>query len=488
MIIHTILKNILQRDILMINKVNSMAKASLLYIIGTTIGQGMTFLGTIVFVRLMTRYEYGIYSTYYSVMSIVVVFVGSNLYVSLQNAYIDYKDEIYQYRKSVLVLSVITCAIVGSILIIANIVVFPRIPMYMTLFVIVHGYSFFLVNYRMYSDNMEFNYKNKTFLLIFPPMFQLIISWIFVLVFCNNMLPARIVGASMGVAICGAIAFVSIITHKGHFFVIEYWKYALKISVPSILMSVSYMIMQQCDKVIITALIGAEETAVYSVVYYIGFAITAVSGAVSSIFQAWLYRAISKENYEQVPIVQKWYLFFMALTECVILMFAPELIKLISPKEYWNFEYVAPFVLSASITILYGLYTNVGLYYKKTGMTSICVMASAVVNVILNYISVPRFGAVAACYTTVVAYVILLITTKILSDKMHRGLYKTSTTIVFFSYSIVLCILFDFLCDTILIRYMIYMIIVLVLGVYLLINKKIIYNFLKNDYDEKEEM
>lgn len=110
-------------------KINPMIHAAILYILGTVMGQGITFLGTIVFTRLMTREDYGLYSTYYSIMSILVVLVGSNLYVSLQNAYIDYKHEIKDYRKACLFLSSLVCVIV-SIVTLGVWVLFFRIYLY----------------------------------------------------------------------------------------------------------------------------------------------------------------------------------------------------------------------------------------------------------------------------------------------------------------------------------------------------------------------
>ena len=64
--------------------------------------------------------------------------------------------------------------------------------------------------------------------------------------------------------------------YKGKLIDINDWKYALSIALPSVVMSISYMLMQQCDKVMITNICGSSDTAVYSVIYYLGYAIIAV--------------------------------------------------------------------------------------------------------------------------------------------------------------------------------------------------------------------
>ena len=86
-------------------KVNPLVISSVLYILATAIGQGMIFLGIIVFTRLMSKKDYGDYSTYYAYVSLLTVLIGANLYYALNNAYIDKAYRIKEFRKSVLVLS-----------------------------------------------------------------------------------------------------------------------------------------------------------------------------------------------------------------------------------------------------------------------------------------------------------------------------------------------------------------------------------------------
>ena len=81
--------------------------ASLVYIIANGIGQGTTLLANIFFTRYMSKSDYGLFSNYYSYVSLLVPFVGLNLYYGLMNAYLDYKDEIHQLRSSLIPLSLI---------------------------------------------------------------------------------------------------------------------------------------------------------------------------------------------------------------------------------------------------------------------------------------------------------------------------------------------------------------------------------------------
>ena len=101
-------------------KINPLLKSSIIYIVATIIGQGMTFLGIIVFTRLMDQNDYGLYSTYYAYVSVVTVLIGANLHYALNNAYIDKKNRIKEFRKSVLCLSFVIMILSSVVVLLAG--------------------------------------------------------------------------------------------------------------------------------------------------------------------------------------------------------------------------------------------------------------------------------------------------------------------------------------------------------------------------------
>ena len=133
----------------------------MVYFIATVIGQGMTFLGIIVFTRLMSQADYGNYSTYYAYVSIFTVLIGANLFYALNNAYIDKKNEIKEFRKSVLILSTIIMVIMLLIALIVGCAVTHQFSSLRSSWGRCILMVFFLINYRMYSANMENDYKTK---------------------------------------------------------------------------------------------------------------------------------------------------------------------------------------------------------------------------------------------------------------------------------------------------------------------------------------
>ena len=405
-------------------KINPLLKSSIIYIVATIIGQGMTFLGIIVFTRLMDQNDYGLYSTYYAYVSVVTVLIGANLHYALNNAYIDKKEKIEEFRKTILILSVIIMLLITGIVLIIELSNIAPFSFFITIMLILHSYAFFVVNYRIYSANMENDYKRKQWLLILPNTFQLFFAILFMLLMKQNSFEIRVVGSVFGMGVIAVFSFFEILRCKGKWIDISDWKYALSIALPSIAMSISYMLMQQCDKVMITNICNADDTAVYSVIYYLGYAIIAVDQAVAPVRQAWIYKKLDENNIRESKVIQKWYLMIMSVLTTGLIMIGPEIVKIIAPQSYWQFEYIVPFVMSACMMVLYRFYTEVTLFYKKNGILSLCVSLCAAINIFLNAILIPRVGAVAACYTTVVAYFLLFILTGYVSEKCMTQVYS----------------------------------------------------------------
>lgn len=89
---------------------------------------------------------------------------------------------------------------------------------------------------------------------------------------------------------------------------------------------------------------------------------------------------------------------------------------------------MAPVVLGVVCQYIYTHYVNIELHLKKTGYVSGGTIAAAVLNIVLNAIFIPKFGFVAAAYTTLASYFALMIihfviTRKVLHIKLYNDLF-----------------------------------------------------------------
>lgn len=452
------------------NKTSVFFNASIWYIIANCLGQGIMLLSSIIFTRIMSQEHFGLYTTYYSIVALLTPFVGANLFVGLQNGYFDFKKDRKQFRASVLFLSFLVFIGISFVLVIFT-CLFNRfstkcLSYFVLIFALLHAYSFFVVNFYNNYVNMENRYKIKSLLMMLPNFLQVFFSIFLIFVIKKNSYYERVIGSVAGVFICAIVLFVIMLAGNYRLWNKKYYSYVLKISVPSILSSIAYMVMQQSDHIMITEFVGAEFTAVYGLVYCIGNILYAFLQATGGSFQSWAYHALDSGKYSEIKQIQKWYLYFFLVISIGLLMISPEVIKILAPSSYWEFRYIPPFLAGSYMLVLNTFYATVGEFYKKAGRVSLCVAVAALSNIILNIIFIPKCGAIAAAYTSLFSYVILVILGRLLIQFLHKDLYSDKYFCFFSIIIIINCALFLFIYKSVILRYSCFISILLGLCLY----------------------
>lgn len=465
---------------------NAFINASFVYILANGIGQGTTLLANIFFTRYMSQSDYGMYSNYYSYVAILGPFVGMNLYNGLANAYLDYKNEIHKFRSSVMMLSFCGLAIMSIAFFTARFVTGFSIPYMCILIALAHAFGFFLVNYYIESMNMENRYIAKGAFLCIPNILQALFA-IVAVVICNTYI-SRAMGSMVGILSCGIVTAVLVVKAEKPTVNTEYWKYALRISLPAIIGSVSAMIMQQCDKVMITSLYNAETTAIYALIYNIGYILYAVQQATNGVWQVWLYNTLDGEKYNNIPNVQKWYMYVMLVLATGLYMLAPEIIKILSPRSYWHFEYVVPFIIGSYLMLMYNFHMSVTQYKKKTGVVSTIVSLAAIVNVVLNYIVIPKLGGIGAAYTSVVSYLFIFVVSGVYLNKRKEYYFRLKYFVIFGTCVVLMGIAFYAVRNTIAIRYSVFGIILLLEALYTLHKRDEVRHLFSGEKNKRNEI
>lgn len=467
--------------------INTYVKASTFYILGNGIGQGLVFFSSYVFTRIMSQDDYGLYGNYYSIVSMLTPLVGANLFMGLNIAYIDHKNDIKRYRSSNLFLSSIVLVLVSLFSLLVNAFIREPWPILLLLFALLHAYGFFIINYFNFSANMENKYLIRTLLLALPNILQIGLSILFIYCLPLSDMYSRVIGSVCGIFGCGLVLYIIMIKQGKCLYNKTYWNYGLRVSVPSVLSSISYMIMINLDNVMVTRFKGASAAATYIFIYNIGYILYAISQATSSTLQAWLYNSLASGNTQNAKNVQKWYLLIYDIFAIGLLMISPEVIKFMSPESYWSFEYVGPFVIGSYLMVMYSFYSIVGEFHKKNMILSIFVCIAAVVNSVSNYFLIPIYGGMAASLTTVFSYVLLFILMRGLSQKLNKNLFSDKMFIVSFSLVIASSIIYEFLYSTILVRYIIFLGILLLITIYFLIKRSEWIGIIKQKQENNNE-
>ena len=92
------------------------------------------------------------------------------------------------------------------------------------------------------------------------------------------------------------------------------------------------------------------------------------------------------------------------------MLLGPEVVLFFGGEKYYqSIEIMPAIILGCFMMGAYTLYVNVEFYEKKTIIISIMTIISAIFNFTTNYIFIPKYGYIAAAYTTLASYFLLFV-------------------------------------------------------------------------------
>jgi O-antigen/teichoic acid export membrane protein len=200
----------------------------------------------------------------------------------------------------------------------------------------------------------------------------------------------------------------------------------LKFSVPLLPALFAVWVIDFSDRYFLTRMSTLEQVGIYSV----GARISSMIILFSTSFQmAWGPYALSIQHEADAKNrYSRGLLLFLcaALTAATaITVFAGPILAILTRPEYYAAEKVIGLLTLG--TVAYGAYliVNIGLLIsKKTVLTSVAMSIGAVLNIILNFLLIPRFGIMGAAAATLAAYIAALALLYVFAQKHYPIDYK----------------------------------------------------------------
>ncbi len=394
-------------------------KSGVVYAIATMINAGLTLLTTPFFTRVMSQVDYGKYNNFLSWYNILMV-ISLNLSSTLISARQDYKKEIDSYILSMSVLNGILVSSFAVVVLICNnfftrYLGLSHIYIFMMLIYIVFNQIFTL--YQV-NERFSFRYKTSAILIIICAIASAMLPMGLVMVMKNQLL-GRVIGLVIPTVIIGSVCEILFIK-KGKRINWQHWKYAVPICLPYIPHLLSLTVLNALDKTMIDSMVGSVETAIYSVAYTCGSALSLVVSMLNNAYVPWLAEKISEGDEKSVRKFSKYYIGIFQAILITILLFAPEMVKILGGKQYSDAVAITPAIMvGCGMQLIYTMYVNVEQFYKNTKWMAVVSVVAAVSNGILNYIFIPLVGYKIAAITTVASYLVLTIGHIIVVEKMR---------------------------------------------------------------------
>lgn len=390
----------------------SALRSGVWYTVSSISVKAVLVITTPIFTRLMSASDYGISATFTTWFALLSTIFSLNLWYSVGRAKIDFPGKLDEFVGSIQLLALSFTATAGAV----SFLFFDKIcslfgmgkPFVVALFIYLLAYP--AVQITQSKFKYQYNYKGNIAITVYTTLSTAAISFVLVLLMSDQQALGKSLGAVISAVLLAAIVWVY--TLKKGFAKIntEYWKYALKISVPLIFNSVSLNILAQSDRIFITKYCGEAHTGIYSLAYSYAVLINVVLDAVNQAWLPWFHDSLNDKLTEQIRSGVKQLVIFGCWFGVVCIAVAPEAVALLGGAAYRDGIWAVPPVALGVVCIyIFQQYEHIELHLKKTWYISAGTIAAAVVNIVLNIIFIPRFGFVAAAYTTLVCYLLLMI-------------------------------------------------------------------------------
>lgn len=406
----------------MSEETNSKAfKAGIWYTVCNFLVRAIGFITTPIFTRVLSLSDVGNFSNMMSWVNLLAIVTTFDLYSSLTLARFDFKKEFKEYISSILVLSSCITIVFYAIFLNFKGILLPLLGFSEMQLHIAFAYLFTYPALTLFQMEKQVSYEHKPIIIVsvLSATGSTFISLLFALVL-NDRFVGRMVGYYVPCIIINMFLYIIIIV-DGKKVKIKFWKYAVAISAPLVFHLLAGYVLNSSDIIMIRNIRGSDETALYSIAYSCAAIIQLLWSSMNSAWAPWSTEMMEKKEYSVLSRVTKpFILFFAFLVTCCILI-APEILLLMGGRKYSAAKFVIPPVMVGYMfQFLYSLYVNIEFYLKKQKYIAVGTVFAAFVNIGLNALFIPKYGFIAAAYTTLASYLLLFIVHFLIVMKLKR--------------------------------------------------------------------
>jgi len=222
----------------------------------------------------------------------------------------------------------------------------------------------------------------------------------------------------------------------------EHIKYSLAYGIPLIPYTLSSELLASFDVLMINKYINAYDAGLYGFSYKIGTLLLMFIIALNSAWTPKYMRYMNSGDYDkhkQFTIVM---LRSTLIAAVVMICFGDILAILISPDSYSEGTKIIPLVaLGYLFYMVFVIYNKHTTYVKKLIYQSIVALLAGALNVVLNLLLIPKYGYIAAAYTTLASFILMALLSWVVNSCVVK-LYSVPISKILFELSPVILLVF----------------------------------------------
>lgn len=399
-------------------KNNDNLKATIAFGVASFASNGINYLVTPIFTRILSTSEYGTISVYNAISSIVMVIATLTLSKPgiLSIGMYEHKDCRWRYLSSMLGLITISSAIVGLIL--GIIWIFStrliNFPVSLVVLIVLNSWLNPAMVFWTYKQKYEYKYKLAFWILVSTAVTSQMISLAVVFWASKqgnyNLASLRLWSAASVNLVVSLVLGIYILVNGKKIIDIQLWKNTLVFALPLIPHYLGFAFLNGTDRIMINAMAGSDKAGIYSLAVILSTVGSLLWQALCVTFTPFMNEKIGNKDFKKIRKAIKPLLILIGAVCIGVSLLAPEIIGILGTEDYREGVYVVPAtVAGVFMHIVYDMFSHISFFHKKSGKIMRATIIAAMSNVILNYLFIKQFGYIAASYTTLVSFLILAI-------------------------------------------------------------------------------
>ncbi len=407
---------------------SSLIQSAGVYTLANVINAAIPFLLLPVLTRYLTPADYGMVAMYGVLISFVTPFVGFNVEGAVARQYYEHDQvDMTVYVSSCFVILLSSTVVV---FIIFNILAVPlsrltTVPQQWLWTVVLVCFMQFICRMVLVLWQVRVMPSRYGTFQILQTALNAGLSVVLVVV-VGMAWQGRLIGQIIAVFVFAGIALVILFRDGWLKFEVnkQYLRNALNFGVPLIPHTLGGVIITMTDRLFITKMVGLEATGLYTVGYQIGMIISILQDSFNKAYVPWLYERLKMDDITiKIRLVKITYLYFIVIIGISLLLglIAPWFLAFFVGKQFTDSAiFVVWIALGYAFNGMYKMVVNYIFYAQKTAILAWITFATALVNVVLNYIFISFNGAIGAAQATTLTFALSFVATWLFSNKAYK--------------------------------------------------------------------
>ena len=401
-------------------------KTVILNIVSTIVLQGLAFISGPVFSSALGTANYGVaavYMTWVQVASAVFSLQTAGG-VGVSRVYFPMEEQ-DKYQSGVLSLASITYVLFSALTMIVVLILQRWIPISAPMVIVglLQGWGLCVVNFYNEKFTYEFKADKNLILSVTVAVLTLALSVALVYLFpSSNNYWGKMIGDSSVYFIIGLVLFIYIVSRGKTIYNKEYWKFALRIGIPTIFHVLAHLILNQSDRVMLRSMISDSAAGIYALACTFGAVLSAIWVALNNSWVPFYYEFTKTDNTQEIKKHASNYMELFTVITVGFIFLSREVFHIYANKDFWGGADLIPiFSISYYMVFLYSFPVNFEFYHKKNKMIAVGTVSAAIFNIILNYLFINWFGLFGAVVATAMANGLLFVFHFIIANKAKEG-------------------------------------------------------------------